>query len=412
MAVLEPSGEIPIVADSVVIIKKVSDFGTITSNVVIPRSDVTYFIDGVIDMGEVTIETPPNGVSIYSDDLNVKGLYSTADNYTMFTSPAGSYSGNASFQSMFLNASGTNSKIFDLDNDGNFGAIEFTTVNIGNFGYDATTSFGELTDYRQAFFNGVGFINYGDGLTFNGTWAGLTITDSIALLAPAGSTLLKEGTNLTFSDGVRIGIKFDSTDATSVLLDFDEANILAAGGLSLKNVRTSATNAVPNITGANVNSRFSDNQGIRNTYIGGQWGVTTEATTTIPAVDTPVKVAGTTTYADLQHFTGDADNAFTYIGTQNIEVEIKGLLSISGGNNDQVQIFFRKWDNSASAYVDLPKSTATLNGGGSGNRAEGVGVFGYTDMDENDRIEVWIQNISDSSNVTAVLGGLVSVTER
>lgn len=366
-------------------------------------------MDGLIDVGSNSLEISSGGASIaaLNGARDVAGLVSSANNHTMFVSPSGSYSGDVVIENITLTTSGTNSKIFDLDNDENGNALDILGINFLN-----CTSLGNLDNYRQLLFNNIGFIFIDDGLTFNGTWSGgVAVLSSIVIQFPA-ATLLKEGTGLVFQGSVRSDINFLSTNASSVLMDFQESNITPDGGLSLTNVRTTATNAMPNLPGSSVKARYSGCQGIRNTYIGGQYQITTEATTTISAVDTPVKVAGTTTYADLQHFESNGNNSIRYIADQSIEVALQGNISISGGSNDQINLFFRHWDDSASAYIDLPKSAATLNGGLLGTRAEGITILGYTIMEENDRIEVWVENISDSSNVLALEGGLISVSER
>lgn len=390
--------------DNTVIVKSVDDLAVI-------EAGKTYFIDGVIDVGSTEIEIPTTGARFVSDSINSKGLYSTADNHTMFKSPGGSYSGDLKFSQMFLASSGTNSKLFDVDNDSNNAAIEFVDVNLGQFGYGTTTELGDISNYRQFRAIGAGFILVGDGFTFNGTMSGgIVVESSIALALPA-MTLIKEGASLTV-DNFRSDINFKSVNAASVFTDFDAANIDTKGGMALTNVRTDATDIVPNLSPTDVKARFKNCNGVDNTYVGAQWQITTSSTTTIASANTPVKVAGTTTYVNEYWFTNTTDNAFVYEGGQKIEIEAKGLLSFSGGNNDQINVFFRKWDDSASAYVDLPKTQATLNGGVLGTRAEGVGIFGYTTLEEDDRIEVWVENITDNTDVEALEGGLVSITER
>lgn len=384
-----------------VIVKTAADLsGTLDSSKL-------YMLDGTIDMGGQSIEVPPGGLSIagLNGARDPFGLTSSANNYTMFTSPAGSYSGDLVIESMTITTSGTNSKVFDLDNDGNSNALDITGVNFTN-----CTSLGELTDYRQLLFNNIGFISIDDGLTFNGTWTGIAVVTSIAISFPA-ATLFKEGTSFTVNN-VRSDINFLSVNSASVLFDFQESNITAKGGFSLNNVRTTAADAVPNISGSSSYARFSDCNGIRNTYVGGQWTITSQAATTISTANTPVKLAGTTTYNDLQWFTQTTSNAFVYDGNQTIEIEAKGVISVSGTTNDQASIFFRQWDDSASAYIDAPKAQATLNGGLLGSRAEGIPFFAYFQLDNNDRIEVWIENDTAARNVTGLDGGLVSVVER
>lgn len=384
---------------------------TTPSQLTSPKSDVLYVVDGSVDMGSTTID-------LTNTDLNISGangarevakLFSTEDNHTMFT---GNPAGNVYMTEMSLCTTGTNSKLFDLTNGGN-ASFEFQNMNFGGFGVgDGVTSMGEVNNYRQGFMSGCGFYFVNDGLTLSGAWSGFVVQDSNVINPTTAMTLLKEGTSLTFSGSVRSNINFLSVNSASVLADFQEANFLNKGAFSLNNVRTTATNAIPNIASSSDYVRFRNCDGIKDTYIGGQWSITSQATTTITSANTPVKVAGTTTYVDMQWFEAVGNNTYRYTGTQTIEVECKGVVSMTGGNNDQASIFFRHYDDSEASYNDAPKTQATLNGGVLGTRAEGVPFFGYFTVNQNDLIEVWVENNTDTTNITVVNGGLTSVTKR
>lgn len=368
-------------------------------------SSKNYMIDGEIDMGDQSIEVPETGISIsgLNGARDTSILSSSEDNFTMFTSPSGGYSGNVVMESMTVQVTGTNSKAFDLDNDGNNNALDIVGVN-----FTSCTSLGDLTDYRQLLMDNIGFIFIGNGLTFNGTWTGIRVTTAIVVVFPA-STLFSAGVGFTVGN-VLSDINFLSVNSASVLFDFSPSNIVDNGGFRLDEVRTIALDPLPNILGSSVKARFNNCVGFRNTYVGGQWSLTTETETTIVASNTPVKLSGTTTYVDLDHFTGDNNNEFSYIGTQEIEVEIKGTVSVSGGNNDQINLIIRRWDDSASAYVDVSESgVVTMNAAG---RGEGISLLGYTTMNTNDRIELWAENQTNTSNMTLKLGGLFGVSER
>lgn len=368
-------------------------------------SSKNYMIDGEIDMGDQSIEVPETGISIsgLNGARDTSILSSSEDNFTMFTSPSGGYSGNVVMESMTVQVTGTNSKAFDLDNDGNNNALDIVGVN-----FTSCTSLGDLTDYRQLLMDNIGFIFIDDGLTFNGTWTGIRVTTAIVVVFPA-STLFSAGVGFTVGN-VLSDINFLSVNSASVLFDFSPSNIVDNGGFRLDEVRTIALDPLPNILGSSVKARFNNCVGFRNTYVGGQWSLTTETETTIVASNTPVKLSGTTTYVDLDHFTGDNNNEFSYIGTQEIEVEIKGTVSVSGGNNDQINLIIRRWDDSASAYVDVSESgVVTMNAAG---RGEGISLLGYTTMNTNDRIELWAENQTNTSNMTLKLGGLFGVSER
>ena len=115
------------------------------------RSDVVYLIDGAIDMGAASIEVPEGGLSMFGYGYDVASVYSDTANATLFTSPAGGYSGNLILTGMTLYVTNTGAKVFNLDNASNFSAVELDTVNLGKFGAPGTetTSLGSLTTYRQ-----------------------------------------------------------------------------------------------------------------------------------------------------------------------------------------------------------------------------------------------------------------------
>lgn len=230
------------------------------------------------------------------------------------------------------------------------------------------------------------------------------------MLFPA-ATLFQEGTSFTVGN-IRTNINFLSVNAASVLFDFQESNVTTKGGFFLDGVRTTATDVLPNFASSSTYARFRNNLGIKNTYVGGQWSLTTPAATALSgvAVGTPLKVAGTTTYVDLQWFTQSTDNAFVYDGDQTIEVEVKATLSFSGTNGDQIQVYVYKWDDSASSYVELSEGPpVTMNAAG---RAENITIFGYGELDNNDRIEMFVENNTAARDVTLLADSQTSVTER
>lgn len=391
--------------ENTVFVKQASDLQNIDST-------KNYMIDGSIDMGSQSIIVPEGGISIsgLNGARDTSILYSSADNYTMFVSPVGGYSGNVVLESCTIDLTGTNSQVFNLDNDGNSNALDITGVNFGISPATTTLSMGHLSNYRQLLMNNVGFLFIDDGLTFDGSWTGIAVVTSIVVGFPA-ATLFKEGASFTV-DNVRSDINFLSVNSASVLFDFQESNITSKGGMALTNVRSGADNAVPNLPGSSLYARYRNCLGIRNTYVGGQWTVTAQAATLLSgvAIGTPLKIAGTTTYTDLQWFTGAVDNAFKYEGDQTIEVLVHGNFSMSGTNGDLIKVYIYQWDDSASSYIQLFESGgATMNASG---RAEGIGIHAFGVMDTNDRIEIWAENYSAARDVTLLIDGIVSVSER
>ena len=107
------------------------------------RSDVLYMIDGTIDMRDTQIFVPEGGISIagLNGSRDVSQLVSTEDDYIMFVSPDGGYSGDVVFESLTIQVTGAGSKVFDLDNDGNGNALDLSKIN-----FVSCTSLGSLSD--------------------------------------------------------------------------------------------------------------------------------------------------------------------------------------------------------------------------------------------------------------------------
>lgn len=392
--------------DNSVIVKSIDDLSDIDPS-------KSYVLDGAIYAGNTSIVVPEGG--LFMGGLNggreSSYIWSDADDYTMFVTPDGQTSGDVFMQNLSIpRVSGSNSKVFSLTGDGD-GSFEFQNVNFGGLGNsDGVASIGDVTDYRQGFFAGCGFYYVDDGIILDGDWSGLVVTDSNVINPDTSMTLFRAGDDLLFSGSVRSDINFISVNDGSVLFDFEESNFLEKGSFSLTNVRTSATDAVPNISGSSSYARFRDCLGVKNTYVGGQWYISSEVETVIAGSGVPVKMAGTTTYADMQWFTNSTDNAFVYDGDQTIEVEVKGNLSFTGTTNNVINIYVRKWDDSESGYVNLSQTAgSTLNSSG---RAEGVSFNAIGSLDNNDRVELWIENVSASQNITAELNGYVILSER
>lgn len=362
------------------------------------RSDTLYKVDGPIDLGGGSITVPPAGLQLEGHGFAISSITSTGP---IFTTGGEPYSGDLFVKGMSL----TSPAVFDLDNAGNFNAVECLDVN-----FIDCASLGELIAYRQGLWSNVALISCTDGLTMSGTWAGGFFSTTAIIIGAMTGPIFKAGTALVVNGSFRSDFNALQLGG-AVFTDISEANITNDAAFSMEGVRVpGGYNAFPNISPSSVKARFRNCQGVRNTYVGGQWSVTTSTATALNGGANPNKLAGVVSYEDLQWFTGPADNQFTFISTQTVEVQVLVVLTLTGPNGDQVNIIIRQWDDSAGSYVDISNSGArTLNASG---RAEGVETFAFARLDENDRIEVWVENLSANRNVTAETGGLVGITER
>ncbi|MBL4752005.1 MAG: hypothetical protein JKY52_00175 [Flavobacteriales bacterium] len=392
-------GELASSSDTEILVQKASDLaGTL-------RSDVAYLIDGSIDMGSQSIIVPQGGLTLMGNGFNIAQLTTSVTNATLFVDD-GVFAGDLFLRMMDIEVTGTGAKVFDLDNNENSDAIEFDAVNFNN-----CTSLGSMDSYRQLLARNVAFFAPADGLEFIGPWSGgLAIVDTIVILLPSGATLFKAGTGFLVGASVRSDMNALSVDASSTIFDFAPSNITPDGGFSLSNFRTAADDALPNFPSSSVKANFSNCIGISNTFPGGNWSISSAATTTIGMVDTLVKLAGTTTYNGLQWFTGSNNNEFVFESTQEIDIVVSGILTFTGGANDEMAVQIRRFDDSASSYVNVGSEFSTTIS--SGGRASNLPFRGVTTVAENDRIEVWVKNLTDDTDITGSVGGSVAIGER
>jgi len=368
-------------------------------------STKSYKLDGIIAMGSQTITVPVGGLTIVGRGNNITGLTTSQASHTLFVDAA-SDAGSLTIAEMDIKVDGASSKVFDLDNSGAGGIVR-----IVNCSFTDCTEIGEFDAYFAALCSDMVWFNADQGMTFSGTWGGGVNTNGfVPINLGATGTAFKEGTALSFGSRFISNANMDlQSGATG--FSFSESNFAHDGDFELlSGSYAGAGTVVTGITRGNTKCKWRDNNGLGNTYVGSRWALTTETATTIGSSNTYVKMAGTTTYADEQWFSNTTDNAFVYDSTNPIEAIIAGTMSVSAGNNNQLQIKVRQWDDSASAYIDIHEhGPITMSGAGAG---ENISILGYADLDTNDRIEVWIQNLTSATNITMLEGTLISVSER
>ena len=386
-----------------IIVQQASDLAGVLS------SGMDYLVDGVVDMGSQSITVPQGGLHISGLTPGVGKLISTENNYTMFVDD-GVFSGDFIATGVDFEVTGTSSKVWDLDNDENNGAIEFVECN-----FLRCTTLGPVASYRQGLFNNVGFIDCVDGLEMIGTWAGgwASLTAIIVkTVSPSFTgTLFKAGAGLLIQGRFRSDMNAEGLNG-GLFCDFAPANIETNGRFQMTGVSVPPdTVAFPNMPASDPKARYRVCDGTPNTYVGGQWTVTTATPTTITTQDVAVKVAGTSTYTDLQHFTdGGGNNSLTYIGDQIIGVQQQIDISFTGSNNNELILTARHWIAATSSYIDLAKTGKfTL---GLAGRGAPVALHSFCTFEKNDRFEIWVTNTTSSSDVTASLDGIISISER
>lgn len=86
--------------------------------------------------------------------------------------------------------------------------------------------------------------------------------------------------------------------------------------------------------------------------------------------------------------------------TGNFKVSGFGTLSGEVGfSGDNLDFVVRQWDSSAGSYVNLKTYNQTVPGA-TGVEFLTFNVITYAMLDKNDRIELWVRNNTDGTDIT------------
>lgn len=401
-----------------------SSFGTLDGRIVVNQSNVAttlggtidstkqYFIDGSIDMSGVTVTVPSTGIFIKGYNLDLSFLTCSDNSYVMFDSAT---AGNVFFQDITVTTSGTASQVFDLTDATGFNAVELVRVN-----FNDCTAIGELNGYRQGLETNTGRFGGTPEMTLSGTWIGGYFIDVsiVRSLTDGGYTLYKAGTGFTMNSRFRTNQNID-LPASASFFDFAPSNftnpstVQVQGALVSRNGSFDATdtNITPNITQADLASAWSNNIGMPNTFEGGKLTLTTE-TATVLSDGIWSTIAGTWTASNLEHFDSPSNGELRHLGTSPREYKCIVNFIVDGGGNDDIGIRIRKWDNSASAFVDGTEIRRQVNNIVGGRDVAFYNISFNVELDQNDYVFFQVRNNTDNTNITLELESDFVIEER
>lgn len=379
-------------------------------------STKAYFLDGVIDLGSIEIEVPDTGINIKGYDFNTSGLFSSEDNYTMFTSPVGG-SGDVVWDKLNISVTGINSKVFDIEDSTGFNAIEITNVN-----YNNCTSLGTINGYRQGLETGTGRFGGSPSLELEGTWLGGFIIDTSIVRNMSNVTtepLFKAGGSFVMNSRFKTDLNVD-LGSLQPLTDFSTSNFAEPSTFQIQGAEITRggvyapndININPNILSSDLECYWTDNNGINNTYVGGVQYLTSETVTPINSVGVYVPVLGTFTPSDLQHFDSPANGQLRNLGTSPREFKIIAYIILDGGANDVISIRLRKYNSSLAANSTIVSQLSTVNNFQGGNDRCTFSILGRTTLDVGDYYFIEVANTTDTTNVTVKIGTFTTIEKR
>ena len=146
------------------------------------------------------------------------------------------------------------------------------------------------------------------------------------------------------------------------------------------------TNYTPNINETELPCAWSDNNGIKNTFVGGKATISSEITTTINTQGVFETLAGTFTETDLAHFDSPAEGQLRHLGDNPREFTVITDFVVDSRQNDVVALKLVKWDDSASSEVDIFTQKRQVNALVGGRDVAFFNIITNIDLDKNDYI--------------------------
>ena len=366
-------------------------------------SSKEYFIDEVINIGSEYITVPPSGIYVRGYSFDTSIIKSTADDNYIFRSESEVIgSGNVIFTDIGIEASGLNSKVFNLYDYNGFNAIELQRVN-----FNSCTSLGDLYNYRQYLESGTGRFGGTPELCFNGSFNGARITTSITRNIGNITALFKTGTGLVFSGRFITDMNLDLNN-TGAFFDFSESNFLNDESLVIEgalvsrngNFDSSDDTIYPNINNSSVKSLWEGNTGLPSTSKYIKIKCDTEVTTTISAQNTYYPLEGIMIIERSSHFESPLNGQLRLL-SGSATYNIVGNITIEGTQNRVVDIRVTKSvDGGVSFPNEINHVRRTINALSGVRDVAFIPVNFITELNKGDIVRLEIENTTDTSNLT------------
>ena len=366
------------VRDNHVLVKSVSDLPAAVGGVITLDSNYTYEINGTIMLSD---KINVNNAKIFGlDVMNDKLIYTGTTE--LFTGTRG-----GTIRNLWITALNGSAQAINLADVG-----MTQTLFIMECVFAGNNKVGTIEGYNVVLLQTNAYDQNLDGFTFNGI--------NNLLIKNQNWLETNQGTYMQLVDGSTFGF---------VEVDGGFVHVLSANSATGFDYGTGVT-----IThGGEVEINFHGDGTLTTGTASNEWsigshGLTTEsdevatgsfyltstATTAIAAVNTPIKIAGTTTAVNLFRFTSSTSNRLTYNGTKTRCFRVTADLSFTADANGKVFHFYI-YKNGVQITSSLQKTKL-----GNSTDARAVGLSSIVEMAPNDYIEIWIENTTDGTDMT------------
>ena len=376
-------GDINIGSGNIVFVNSKNDLPTPVSNVITLVDNVTYYFTTTVDLLGDRLVGGENTVILGSSSENSR-IKSTGlgVGIALFTTEWTTPIRHVTFQDVDT----------ALDIDGSVNpplALDWTGVNFLN-----VPNIG-LIDTADNFIFSKGAILNSQNLQFDGSHGTIGIDNSIFVGSGSAGNILDVLAGCTITRRFRLIYSSVIAFGSSVGINVNASATIPTEGYILDTINFSGGGTyLSGVDYTDNKTRFVNSKGIENTAEIGNYFMTNNATaTTISTVDTAVKASGTTTANAINQKFTHTDNRLTYVGALIRDFQVTATISLTSGNNKVIGVYVAK------NGVVIPSSEMYSTTSGTG-RAESLTCQTILELNENDYVEIWVENSSNSDNIT------------
>lgn len=366
---------------NVVIVTQESDFPSPSGGIITLDSSTVYQIAGDV---VITNKIDANGAVLLGRDRTFDKITSTQASSEIFTG-----NGQVVARNLTFAITGASSKIFNL-----LGTTGFEYVYIQDCTFAASTATGTIENYYAVQFVNVPNQNPSGGLTLTDVF-NISLRGFDTSIGHSASTVLTIAgdTNLVqiFFCGFGVAGGQTALDISSVSL-YTYGEITSGSGFSGAGTYVNGSFNNLWLVDARGLNEVSDEVAI------GAFYVSSSAQTTISTINTPVKVAGTTTLSGSEFRVDDdsgTNNRLRYTGTKTRTFQITASISTTSPTSNVNFTWYIAKNGTVNANSGIQRKQGT------GSDVGALAISWIEELSTNDYLELWVENNDGTSNVTA-----------
>lgn len=286
-----------------------------------------------------------------------------------------------------------------LEVDGTGGgnvAVDWSYVNFYGAGQSVV-----LNDVTNAIMNTMAWLG-ADGISVLTDIDTLAVTESLWSMTTSGQAAIDIDASASINRRIRVGNSVIVAGAGATGISASTSSVTITESLQLERVNFSGSGTfLDGIDYLDDEARFSECRGIINsTRIGGMSWTGNATVTTIASSDTPVKAAATSSANALNQRFAHTDNRLTYASAIPLTFYVGATLSLTSGNNRQIEVLLYK----NGTLIPGALGSITTNGSG---RAEGAAAQGLVELEQDDYVELWVSNTSNTDDITVTDANII-----